>query len=111
MATYEIPLSPAPQVFDIVLAGVAYTLTLQWRDAPQAGWVLDIALQSQEQAGTPLVRGIPLVTGADLLAQYGYLSFGGSLIVQTDHNPDAVPTFDNLGTEAHLYFITTDAAA
>lgn len=46
-----------------------------------------------------------MVTGADLLAQYGYLGFGGSLYVQTVQNPDATPTFTNLGTDCNLYWV------
>lgn len=104
MATiYEVPLSPSPQTFGITLGGVAYQLTLSWRDAAMSGWVLDIA----DQTGGSIISGIPLVTGCDLLGQYGYLGFTGGLTVQTDHDPDAVPTFDNLGDASHLYFVTS----
>lgn len=103
MATYEIPLSPTPQTFGIVLAQVAYNVTVQWRDADQGGWVLDLA----DENNVLIVGGIPLVTGADLLEQFDYLAIGGSLIVQTDHDTDAVPTFANLGVSSHLYFVTT----
>lgn len=102
MATFEIPLTPTPQAFAITLAGVTYQMTLQWRAADGGGWALDMA----DDNGVPIVRGIPLVTGADLLAQYGYLALGGSMFVQTDHSPDAVPTFENLGVASHLYFET-----
>jgi hypothetical protein len=102
MATiYEIPLSAAPQSFTAQLAGVSYQLTAQWRNAAEGCWILDIA----DAAGNPLVQGIPLVTGCDLLAQYRYLGIGGQLRVQTDNDPDAMPTFDNLGNASHLYFV------
>lgn len=101
MATYEVPLTAASQTFRISLAGVTYQLTVIWRDAANAGWVLDIA----DDNGAAIVQGIPLVTGADLLEQYAYLNFGGQLQVQTDHDVDAVPLFDNLGSSSHLYFI------
>jgi hypothetical protein len=48
-----------------------------------------------------------LVTGADLLEQFGYLDLGGAFIVQTDHDIDAVPTFANLGTAGRLYFVAS----
>lgn len=102
MATYEIPLSPAPQTFSILLAGVSYQLTVRYVDAPEGGWLLDIA----DQAGNVILCGAPLVTGHDLLHQYAYLGIGGQLIVQTDADHDAVPTFGNLGVESHLYFVT-----
>ena len=100
MTVYEIPLSPTPQTFQISLAGTVYTLTLYWADP--FGWFLNIA----DASGNPILNGVPLVTGADLLAQYAYLGFGGSLIVQTSHDTDAVPTFTNLGINSHLYFVT-----
>lgn len=102
MAVQEIPLLSTPQVFNITLAGVTYRMTLIWRDGDQGGWVLDIA----DQDSNPIVCGIPLITGADLLAQYGYLGIGGQLVVQTDHDVNTVPTFENLGDTSHLYFVT-----
>lgn len=99
----EIQLIAGPQVFTITLDQVAYQLTVLWRDAPAVGggWVLDIA----DSLGAPIVTGIALVTGADLLAQYEYLGIGGQLFVQTDYDLDAVPTFQNLGQTAHLYYV------
>jgi hypothetical protein len=102
MATaYEIPLQASAQTFVIQLAGVTYGMTLHWCD-PNQTWILDIA----DGDGNALVQGIPLVTGADLLAPYGYLGFGGSLYAQTDYDTFAPPTYDNLGSAGHLYFVT-----
>ncbi len=103
MAVYEIPLSPTPQRFSITLAGVEYILTVKWNAAQDAGWTVDIA----DAFGAAILSGVPLVTGADLLAQYAYLNFGGQLVVQTDHDTDAVPTFDNLGETSHLFFVVS----
>ncbi|RRA01116.1 phage baseplate plug family protein [Burkholderia cepacia] len=104
MATtiYEIPLTPDPQTFTITLSGVAYQMTLQYRRAGGTGWILDIA----DASGNALVSGIPLVTGVDLLGQYGYLGFGGRLWVQGADNPDNVPTFDDLGIGSRLLWLT-----
>lgn len=82
------------------MAGVEYQLTVKWND-PNQSWMVDIA----DSNGNPIVSGIPLVTGKDLLAPYGYLNFGGQLIAQTTNNVDAVPTFVNLGSTGNLYFI------
>jgi len=102
-STFEIPLTPAAQTFLISLAGVQYQMTLQWRDAVNnGGWVLDIA----DSTGNPLISGIPLVTGVDLLAQYKYVGIGVELWVQTDA-ADVVPTYTNLGIQSHLYAITS----
>lgn len=101
MATYEIPLSATPQSLSVTLAGVQYRLTLKWCD-PASVWVLDIA----DASGNAMVCGIPLVTGADLLAQYAYLGFGGQLIALTDNDPSAPPTYAGLGATGHLRFVT-----
>jgi hypothetical protein len=103
MTPYEIPLSPQAQTFLVTLVGVQYRFTVQYRDAPNGGWTLDIATG----AGAVLVAGIPLVTGANLLAQYAYLNIGVPLYVATDGDLTAVPTFQNLGQESHLYFTAT----
>ena len=99
---FEIPLSPDPQRFTITLGGVDYRLTVQYRKAGGAGWVLDIADASNQ----PLVRGLPLVTGVDLLGQYRHLEFGGRLWVQGSANPDDVPTFEDLGIGSHVFWVT-----
>jgi hypothetical protein len=98
---YEIPLQANAQTFVIQLAGVTYGMTLRWNESNQT-WILDIA----DANGVALLQGIPLITGADLLAQYGYLGFGGSLYAQTDHDTFAPPTYANLGSDSHLYFVT-----
>lgn len=99
----EIPLMPGTaQQFSITLAGVAYQLVVKWCD-PAACWLLDIL----DQTGTAILLGVPLVTGANLLEQYQYLGIGGALVVQTDHDTNAVPTFDNLGVLGHLYYLSS----
>lgn len=103
MAVYEIPLSPTPQSFSIALGGATYRVTVKYHNVDMGGWVIDIA----DAAGSPLVNGIPLVTGCDLLGQYAYLGFSGELRVQTSNAPDAVPTWENLGDQSHLYWVTT----
>lgn len=102
---YEVPLSAKPQTFSISLGGVVYYLTLRWNVIGKY-WVLDIADDEQ----VPLILGIPVVTGVDLLGQFRSFNFNGWLIAQTDGDADAVPTFDNLGTAGRLYFVvvTTD---
>jgi hypothetical protein len=97
----EVPLTGDAERFSITMGGVNYQLTLVYRDAAEGGWVLDVA----DANGTAIVGGIPLVTGCDLLEQYSHLGFTGSLVVQTDHDPDAPPTYANLGGASHLYFV------
>lgn len=101
MTVYEIPLNPAPQTFGIALAGTNYNLTVKWNTA-SLNWVMDIA----DANNNPILSGVPIITGADLLAQYAYMNFGGQLRAQTDGDLTAVPTYTNLGSAGHLYFVT-----
>lgn len=106
MTTFIVPLLNIPQSFDIALAGVNYTMICRWNDAPDAGWVIDLA---DADTGAAIVTNIPLITGADCLAGLEYLGINGQLIVFTDGDDTAVPTLDNLGVESNLYFLTSAA--
>ena len=99
---FRIPLAPNPQIFTIQLSGIDYRIRLAYRNAPEAGWVMDI-LDINEN---PIVNGIPLITGANLLDQYRHLGFLGRMWVQTGSDPDAPPTFINLGLDAQIYWVT-----
>lgn len=97
---FEIPTKPQAQKFSIQLAGTFYRLGFAWC-APNNAWTLDILNQND----VPIIAGIPLVTGANLLEQYAYLGIGGQLIVQSDDSVDKVPTYANLGSIGHIYFL------
>lgn len=102
MSVNEIPLSPQPQTFLITLSGQQYRLTFRWNADPQlGGWFMDI----QNNQGALLLGGAPLITGANILEQYDYLGIGGSIIVQTDHTTDDVPTYENLGINSHVFYL------
>jgi hypothetical protein len=98
---YEVPTASLFQTFNISLAGVNYKMTFKWNEQNNS-WILDIA----DSAGNALVSGVPIITGADLLEQYAYLGINGNLLAQTDHNPNAVPTFENLGSTGHLFYLS-----
>jgi hypothetical protein len=106
MAIVEIPFSASrPQVFRVTLGGIPYQIKLAWNDPAQC-WVIDI----YDTIGNPLVRGIPLITGTDLVGQFPYLNFGGQLLVISDQKPpDAVPGWADLGVTGHLYFVSQSA--
>lgn len=99
---FKLPLQPQPQTVSVTLSGVVYTLTFLYRNIAMGGWTLDIA----DDNNVPIITGIPLVTGANLLAKYAYLGFVGSLWVQTQSDPDAVPTFENLGADGLVWYVT-----
>ncbi|PWT77517.1 MAG: hypothetical protein C5B60_02470 [Chloroflexi bacterium] len=101
MMLVEIALVSRPQTFNITLAGTPYHCRLQW-NVPAAVWVLDIA----DQIGTPIISGIALVTGCDLLEQFTYAGIRGHLFVMTTVGPpDDVPGFFDLGVRGHVYFV------
>lgn len=102
MAIFEIPLQPIAQTFPVSLNGIPFTFHLAWRNAGGSGWVLDIA----DGSGVALVSGLPLTTGLDLLQQHRHLSIPGQLWLQTDGDPDAVPTYGNLGQDARMFLVT-----
>lgn len=100
---FRIPLEVGrPQRVIVTLGQRDYQLTLRYANVDQGGWLLDIA----DTTGNPIVLGIPLVTGADLLEQYRHLGFSGRLWVQTMSDPDAVPTFGNLGSDGVVWWVT-----
>lgn len=101
LQAFEIPLKSNNQRLVVTLGNVQYRLTVVWCHAAQA-WTLDMA----DINNVPIVTGLQLVTGADLLGQLTYLGFTGKLVVQTDSDVLNVPTFTNLGTLGHLYFVT-----
>lgn len=125
MAVFEIPLIASPQTFSITLVGATYTMSLNYRkanagvlDAPTGAdpnvagavidtnnldnWVLDIS----DSAGNPMIFGIPLIPGIDLLGQYAYLNIGGQLTVAVSGDPVAVPDYAGLGTSSKMLFTT-----
>lgn len=99
----EIPLVPAAQRFSVLLNEVTYIARVHWCDPSQC-WVMDLA----DSNDVPILSGVPLITGADLLAQFAYLGIAGQMVVQTDTNVDAVPTYTNLGGTGHLYFLPSE---
>lgn len=98
--TYEIPLAAQPQTLSATFPnGQTYQLRLIYQFNADDCWILDIS----DNLGNPLLQGVPLVTGADMLAQYAYLGFGCKMFCATDGAPDTPPKWWNLGQTAHLY--------
>ena len=105
MTVQTVPLAAGvAQTVAVTLPSGTYKLRLIYSNAPDGngGWVLDIA----DANGNPLICGIPLVTGADLLAQYAYLGIGAIMFVATAGAPAAVPTYGDIGVASQLCFET-----
>lgn len=97
----EIPLQIGqPQTLAISINNVTYNLSLKWFEIADV-WLMDIA----DTNNNPIVAGIPLITGSDLLVQYGHLGFTFGLWCATDGVPDQAPTFTSLGDTSHLYAV------
>jgi hypothetical protein len=101
--TFLLPLTNDPQTFEINMAGVNYNMTVKWNDSPDGGWVFDLA---DAVTNDSIVAGVPMITGGNCLAGLDYLGINGELLVYTDGDDTAVPTYDNLGVESNLYFLT-----
>lgn len=102
----EIPVTSRPQTFRVNLGGNSYACRLMW-NKPAQFWVLDIANNIAE----PIISGIPLVTGCDLIEQYEYANIRGRLFVMTTMGPpDDIPGFRDLGQRSHLYFLPWEQA-
>lgn len=99
MAVSEIPLSPENRAFSISLAGQIFQMAITRR---AAFWCTDI----MDSTGADLIKGIPLITGTDLLAQYRFLGTGFSLYVGCDNPANDNPTESDLGINSHLYAVT-----
>lgn len=74
-------------------------MTVLWRDV--AGWTMDV----MDNIGSPLLLGVSLVPGVNLMAQYPELGFNGALVVVCDDGAPEYPTSTNLGTYSHLIFL------
>jgi hypothetical protein len=102
MTAFLIPTIPQAQTFSIELGNLTYTINLVWNVSNET-WILDLITSN----GVPILRGIPLVGGTDLLEPYAYLGIGGTLYAMTSSDPLAAPTYANMGTEGQLFFVTT----
>ncbi len=98
---YKIPLTNTPQRFETTIGGRSVILKSRWFDAMQM-WVLSILDSDTEEV---LLNDMPMVTGADLLAQFRYLGIPGSLYVVGAGDDDAPASLDNLGETVDLYHI------
>ena len=103
MNIYEIPLTSANQTIRISILNTTYIIRTYYCNVDMGGWVFDIS----DASGNAILTGVPMVTGANLLEQYAYLGLGFGMFVSTDGDMTAIPTFDNLGTNGHLYVVVS----
>ena len=102
MAVFEFPLSPNAQQMTVPIGDEQFTFRFAWSDSPDGGWFIDVLRLD----GSPLVRGLPLTAGENVLQQFDYLGIPGEIRVQTDNDPLVEPTYDNLGLNGRVFFVT-----
>lgn len=104
MATVqEFPLIPASaQEMTITLGNKEYTIRFAWCDSPEGGWFMDL----YDLQLNPMIRGIPLTAGENVLQQFDYLEMPGEIRVQVDENPLLEPSFENFGIAGKVVFVT-----
>jgi len=99
-----IPLtSDGAQTFSIALDEVLYSFRVRF-NTRLGLWFMDISLAEE-----PLVQGVALVVGIDLLYQYS-LKIGG-LVLRNEVDPLAEADSTNLGTDVLLYHFTEEEIA
>lgn len=92
-----IPLEAGAQTLSVPLGGVTYRMRIWWRESVTPCWMLDLSTVDD----VALVSGLPMLPGADLLAQHKHLGVAGVLYVLAD---DEI-TYDSLGNSTRLYFL------
>ena len=95
MAIYEIPLQAGNQKFNVTLGKAIFKLRLIYRIDQ---WYLDILDTSEK----PLITGLLLCPGIDLLEQYKHV-INGSLYV-ANFEQDEIAKYGYLGSKIKLYY-------
>ena len=101
MPIFRIPVTSSNQEFNVILDGIRYALNLYW-NKPMMLWVLDF---KNTDTGEMLANGVPMVTGCDVLEQFKYLGFTGSLVAYLDSSLEP-PKHADLDGGGRFYFIT-----
>jgi hypothetical protein len=108
MATVtEIPtLSGRPFSEIVTWQGASYTLHFKWNRMAQY-WLLDIW---DGLNAAPILSGLAVVTGCDVLEQFAYLPLAAHTIITVmtigpANSPDQIPNFTNLGGDGRVYLV------
>ncbi len=94
---YVIPLSTGAQQFTIKLGENALQIRLVWREAQGGGWFMDLS----DTDGTPVLSGLALRCGHDLLEEHVHLGLG-KLTVSLDGKSDSDPVYEDMGRQIQL---------
>lgn len=98
-----LPMTPDnPQSFVTQLGNTNYRFELRWNSRSNV-WTMDI---SNPVTQAPIISGIALVLGADLLAAYA-LGMGG-VVVWDETGTGTEASLSSLGTSTNVYWISPD---
>lgn len=102
MSIFKIPFVNTNQKFNITLSGKNLIVTCNWNQELPA-WVVSIQDAATQEY---LISGVALVTGANLFSQFYYTGVRNVLVAYTNGDPGEIPTFDSLGNESQVLYIT-----
>jgi hypothetical protein len=99
----ELPLTTdCPQSFNCQLGETTYQVDLIWNERSSV-WMMDILNPTTQQ---PIVSGLALVLGADLLVEF---ALGiGALVVVDETGTGTEATVTSLGSTTNVYWISPD---
>jgi hypothetical protein len=100
MPVYTIPLTNKNQRVQTSLLGVTYILVVRWNALANL-WYLDI----NDVNNAPVLNGVPMTAGVNLLKQFAYLGIGGALVAQNVNNPNLPIGYADLGQTGFLLFV------
>ena len=98
----ELPLPRGPSIFSASIKGRDFRFRFAYANTDGGGWYVDIG----DADSNPLICGLPLTTGLNLLGQFGYLNLGFGLYVSVDGRPDEAPIYDDMGNALHVKVVT-----
>ena len=102
MSIFKIPFVNTNQKFNITLSGKNLIVTCNWNQELPA-WVVSIQDAATQEY---LIAGVALVTGVNLFSQFYYTGVRGVLVIYTKGDPSEIPTFDSLGNESQVLYVT-----
>lgn len=95
MQSHALNLVATNQIFNITILNTTYTFHINWRGY---SYILDI----NDSSDNPILNGIPLVMGTDLLGQFEYLFPDWGLVV---YGSGSVSDWSALGSTVNLYAV------
>lgn len=97
---FSVPLRSGTQQFVVSLGTISVMMRLIWRSASGGGWFIDIY---ESDGLTPILCGLPVRCGQNMLSQYQYLGLG-RMVALIDGQAERDPSYDDMGSNLQLYW-------